>query len=262
MPKFKFIFAAISIFLTSLFIPATGSSAAGRFGDLVVSQVWFQDISFCEQQSETFKKCFNKSDYSQRTAWVFSVTNNNKKKTAQGVRARVQLIDSAGNVAVSANVRVASAIAPGATVWVAPNVERGGGIFDTKNTVIAESGAGGITSASAAITAATFRVQTKQRFPTAVVDFELQDQNYLYDYYTYPRELLTQIGYDVTIPNPRKAYNGFATLIFLTDSGTPLMGLRSTFALNQGGVTLSGGLLLKKQTAALVGEMKISIAPK
>ena len=262
MPKFKFIFAAISIFLTSLFVPANVSSAAGRFDDLVVSQVWFQDVSFCEQQSETFKKCFNKSDYSQRTAWVFSVTNNNKKKTAQGVRARVQLIDSAGNVAVSANVRVASAIAPGATVWVAPNVERGGSNFDTKYTVIAESGAGGITSASAAITAATFRLQTKQRFPTAVVDFELQDQNYLYDYYAYPRELLTQIGYDVTIPNPRKAYNGFATLIFLTDSGTPLMGLRSTFALNQGGVTLSGRFLLKKQTSALVGEMRVSVAPK
>lgn len=261
MLKSKFLFAAISIFLTSLFIPANVSSAAGRFDDLVVSQVWFQDISFCEQQSETFKKCFNKSDYSQRTAWVFSVTNKNKKKTAQGVRARVQLIDSAGNVAVSANVRVASAIAPGATVWVAPNVESGSD-FDTKYTVIAESGAGGITSASAAITAATFRLQTKQRFPTAVVDFELQDQSYLYDYYAYPRELLTQIGYDVTIPNPRKAYNGFATLIFLTDSGTPLMGLRSTFALNQGGVTLSDRFLLKKQTSALVGEMRVSVAPK
>jgi hypothetical protein len=261
MLKSKFLFAAISIFLTSLFIPANVSSAAGRFDDLVVSQVWFQDISFCEQQSETFKKCFNKSDYSQRTAWVFSVTNKNKKKTAQGVRARVQLIDSAGNVAVSANVRVASAIAPGATVWVAPNVESGSD-FDTKYTVIAESGAGGITSASAAITAATFRLQTKQRFPTAVVDFELQDQSYLYDYYAYPRELLTQIGYDVTIPNPRKAYNGFATLIFLTDSGTPLMGLRSTIALNQGGVTLSDRFLLKKQTSALVGEMRVSVAPK
>jgi len=261
MLKSKFLFAAISIFLTSLFIPANVSSAAGRFDDLVVSQVWFQDISFCEQQSETFKKCFNKSDYSQRTAWVFSVTNKNKKKTAQGVRARVQLIDSAGNVAVSANVRVASAIAPGATVWVAPNVESGSD-FDTKYTVIAESGAGGITSASAAITAATFRLQTKQRFPTAVVDFELQDQSYLYDYYAYPRELLTQIGYDVTIPNPRKAYNGFATLIFLTDSGTPLMGLRSTFALNQGGVTLSDRFLLKKQTSALIGEMRVSVAPK
>jgi hypothetical protein len=261
MSKFKFVFTVISIFLTSLFIPANVSSAAGRFDDLVVSQVWFQDVSFCEQQSETFKRCFNKSDYSQRTAWVFSVKNNNKKKTAQGVRARVQLIDSAGNVAVSANVRVASAIAPGATVWVAPSVERSG-FFDTRKTVIAESAAGGVTSASAAITAATFRVQTKQLFPTAVVDFQLQDQNFVYDYYSYPRELLTHIGFDVVIPNPRKAYNGFATLVLLTDSGTPLMGLRTSVALKQGGATLSDQILLKKQTAALVGEMRVSVAPK
>ena len=260
MPKFKFVFAAISIFLTSLFIPANVSSAAGRFDDLVVSQVWFQDVSFCETELSSYW-CANKCNYSQRTAWVFSVTNNNKKKTAQGVRARVQLIDSAGNVAVSANVRVASAIAPGATVWVAPNTDNSG--LNTRKTVIAESGAGGITSASAAITAASFRVQTKQRFPTAVADFELQGQNSYGDYvYSYPKELMTKVAYDVTIPNPRKAYNGFATLIFLTDAGTPLMGLRSTFAFNQGGITWSDSLVLKKQTAALVGEMRISVAPK
>jgi hypothetical protein len=260
MSKFKFVFAAISIFLTSLFIPANVSSAAGRFDDLVLSQVWFQDISFC---SATYSAmCNSKGEYSQRTAWVFSVTNKNKKKTAQGVRARVQLTDSAGNVAVSANVRVASAIAPGATVWVAPNTDNYTGL-DIRKTVIAESGAGGITSASAAITAASFRVQTKQRFPTAVADFELQGQSsYSGDIFSYPKELMTKVAYDVTIPNPRKAYNGFATLIFLTDSGTPLMGLRSTFAFNQGGITLSDSLLLKKQTAALVGEMRISVAPK
>ena len=73
---------------------------------------------------------------------------------------------------------------------------------------------------------------------------------------------MTKVAYDVTIPNPRKAYNGFATLIFLTDAGTPLMGLRSTFAFNQGGITWSDSLVLKKQTAALVGEMRISVAPK
>ena len=262
MPKFKFVFAAISIFLTSLFIPANVSSAAGRFDDLVVSQVWFQDVSFCETGYTSSYWCANKSDYSQRTAWVFSVTNKNKKKTAQGVRARVQLTDSAGNVAVSANVRVASAIAPGVTVWVAPNTDNSYGL-NSRKTVIAESGAGGITSASAAITAASFRVQTKQRFPTAVADFELQGQSPYVDYvYSYPKELMTKVAYDVTIPNPRKAYNGFATLIFLTDAGTPLMGLRSTFAFNQGGITLSDSLVLKKQTAALVGEMRISVAPK
>ena len=260
MPKFKFIFAAISIFLTSLFVPANVSSAAGRFDDLVVSQVWFQDVSFCE--TDYSFGCANKSDYSQRTAWVFSVTNKNKKKTAQGVRARVQLTDSAGNVAVSANVRVASAIAPGVTVWVAPNTDNSYGL-NSRKTVIAESGAGGITSASASITAASFRVQTKQRFPTAVADFELQGQSPYVDYvYSYPKELMTKVAYDVTIPNPRKAYNGFATLIFLTDAGTPLMGLRSTFAFNQGGITWSDSLVLKKQTAALVGEMRISVAPK
>jgi hypothetical protein len=258
MPKFKFVFAVISIFLTSLFVPANFSSAAGRFDDLVVSQVWFQDVSFCETDTSSWR-CANKSEYSQRTAWVFSVTNNNKKKTAKGVRARVQLIDSAGNVAVSANVRVASAIAPGATVWVAPSTDNS---FNPRETVIAESGAGGITSASAAITAASFRVQTKQRFPTAVADFELQGQTSYKPAYSYPKELMTKVAYDVTIPNPRKAYNGFATLIFLTDSGTPLMGLRSTFAFNQGGITLSYTIVLKKQTAALVGEMRISVAPK
>jgi hypothetical protein len=260
MLKSKFLFAAISIFITSLFVPANVSSAAGRFDDLVVSQVWFQDISFCRATYSAM--CNYKGEYSQRTAWVFSVTNKNKKKTAQGVRARVQLTDSAGNVAVSANVRVASAIAPGATVWVAPNTDNYSGL-NTRNTVIAESGAGGITSASAAITAASFRVQTKQRFPTAVADFELQGQSsYSEDIFSYPKELMTKVAYDVTIPNPRKAYNGFATLIFLTDSGTPLMGLRDTFAFNQGGITLSNSLLLKKQTAALVGEMRISVAPK
>ncbi len=260
MSKFKFVFAAISILLPSLFIPANVSSAAGRFDDLVVSQVWFQDVSFCDQY--IVRNCFNKSDWTQRTAWVFSVKNTNTKKTAQGVRARIKLIDSVGNTAVNANVRVASAIAPGATVWVAPSVDFFKP-FDLQNTVVAESSAGGVTSASATITAASFSAQTKMRFPTAIAEFELKDYpNILSQNYSYPKELMTKVAYDATIPNPRKTYNGFATLIFLTDSGTPIMGTRSTVTLKQGGFVLSDYVLMKKQTAALVGEMKISIAPK
>ena len=255
----------VSVAITSFGFTQKVSAAPSG---LVVSPVYITDASLCTGNFGFVEDCTStdpsgKLDYQPRQIWVFSVTNSSKSRTAINVRARVNLIDNAGNPVVSKIVPVASQISPQQTVWVAPSIYGTNSDCSWPSSALAltanEIGSG-IKSGSATVINPKWQNRARQRAYLKDLNFSSINAK------RFGGSALTNyfnLSQEVVIQNPNKRYAGSVIHIFKTDDGTPLGGYRiynCSIASQTSGLTTN--FLLPKATINLIGQVALQVIRK
>jgi len=256
--------ASVSLFggaIANAQAPDTWSSTSKSGNQpLVTSQLYLADASMCEIQSDKYQSYPCPPGYFYdtfvSTIWAVSVTNPNKSATAQNVRARVILLDAAGNEVMNKVMQVAASLSPGQTTWLAPT---GSLDYDNEFEVDVNEGRGLAVSGSVTVLAHAWGRNTKTR--TVRVPLTFANRSYCDE--TYENGGCNLLQYNGVFPNPGKEYSGYQTVLFFGDSGSPIAGIRLngglTTSIRRGGGTISGRFGFPKSLASRIADAQLFV---
>jgi len=205
--------------------PATADVSATSKGNLplVTSPLYIADASFCvDSLSKYFTDSTSYSPapcnfryFQGSTVWAISVTNPNKSAEARNVRARVVLLDAAGNEVMNKVMQVAARLAPGQTTWLAPAAD-GSYWFTTDPS----EGQGVVASGTVTVLPHPWARGSKLRTISVPMTFAASASTSRY------HRALFNYEPSATFPNPGASFKGYFTVILYGDNGVPIGGVR------------------------------------
>lgn len=208
--------------------PATADVSATSKGNqpLVTSQLYIADASYCRESANwtgdnyyyspapcnlKYTKYFHGS-----TVWAISVTNPNKSAEARNVRARVVLLDAAGNEVMNKVMQVAARLAPGQTTWLAPAADGISWYYKTDPS----EGQGVVASGTVTVLPHPWARGSKLRTISVPMTFAASASTSEY------HRALFFYEPSATFPNPGASFEGYFTVILYGDNGVPIGGVR------------------------------------
>jgi hypothetical protein len=230
------------------------------FADLRVGEVGFSDVSTCDEYSLSWCSA---SDWKYATAWAFPVTNASKTRLATGVRARVKLLDSNGVELVSTIIPVASWIAPGKAVWVAPlvRITSSTSSIDGADFDRYQAGVTGVAMAEAEIVAAKWSKQRPRPWiADADADFaSATSASYCWDT---DRQPCLRFQAAATVTSRGATSTTYSTWVILDGDGNVMGGVRHWTEHKTGSTTqtLKWGIPVK--VGSEIVDMRVGIAPR
>jgi len=206
--------------------PATADVSATSKGNLplVTSPLYIADASFCAGNlNPTFLDSTNYSPapcnfgyFQGSTVWAISVTNPNKSAEARNVRARVVLLDAAGNEVMNKVMQVAARLAPGQTTWLAPAADGISWYYKTDPS----EGQGVVASGTVTVLPHPWARGSKLRTISVPMTFAASASTSKY------HRALFFYEPSATFPNPGASFKGYFTVILYGDNGVPIGGVR------------------------------------